>query len=163
MRILLVVFLWVFSFDGANAVTFDVSNGGGFAGTISIDTTAGTVTAVDLTFPGMSEETVLQSQNESMNTALFTAQGPNSEHFSVDFISLQNGTLLQNGLVGYSGGTILYIINEAGIREGSGFATLSPEASATPLPAALPLFAGGLSALGLLGWRRKRKPAALAA
>jgi hypothetical protein len=34
--------------------------------------------------------------------------------------------------------------------------------SATPLPAALPLFAGGLGALGLLGWRRKRK-AALAA
>jgi hypothetical protein len=26
----------------------------------------------------------------------------------------------------------------------------------TPLPAALPLFAGGLGALGLLGWRRKR-------
>jgi hypothetical protein len=30
-------------------------------------------------------------------------------------------------------------------------------ASATPLPAALPLFATGLGALGLLGWRRKRK------
>lgn len=29
--------------------------------------------------------------------------------------------------------------------------------AATPLPAALPLFAGGLGALGLLGWRRKRK------
>jgi hypothetical protein len=29
--------------------------------------------------------------------------------------------------------------------------------SATPLPATLPLFAGGLSALGLLGWRRKRR------
>jgi hypothetical protein len=29
--------------------------------------------------------------------------------------------------------------------------------SATPLPAALPLFATGLGALGLLGWRRKRK------
>jgi len=28
---------------------------------------------------------------------------------------------------------------------------------ATPLPAALPLFAGGLGALGLLGWRRKRR------
>ena len=27
----------------------------------------------------------------------------------------------------------------------------------TPLPATLPLFASGLSALGLLGWRRKRK------
>ena len=33
----------------------------------------------------------------------------------------------------------------------------------TPLPAALPLFATGLGALGLLGWRRKRKGAALAA
>jgi hypothetical protein len=29
----------------------------------------------------------------------------------------------------------------------------------TPLPAALPIFAGGLGALGLLGWRRKRKRA----
>jgi hypothetical protein len=29
----------------------------------------------------------------------------------------------------------------------------------TPLPAALPLFASGLGALGLLGWRRKRKAA----
>jgi hypothetical protein len=28
---------------------------------------------------------------------------------------------------------------------------------ATPVPAALPLFATGLGALGLLGWRRKRK------
>jgi hypothetical protein len=35
--------------------------------------------------------------------------------------------------------------------------------SATPLPAALPLFASGLGAMGLLGWRRKRKAAALAA
>jgi hypothetical protein len=33
-------------------------------------------------------------------------------------------------------------------------------ASATPLPGALPLFASGLGALGLLGWRRKRKTAA---
>jgi hypothetical protein len=31
------------------------------------------------------------------------------------------------------------------------------EFAGTPLPAALPLFATGLGALGLLGWRRKRK------
>jgi hypothetical protein len=35
--------------------------------------------------------------------------------------------------------------------------TFSPVSPATPLPAALPLFATGLGALGLLGWRRKRK------
>jgi hypothetical protein len=33
----------------------------------------------------------------------------------------------------------------------------------TPLPATLPLFATGLGALGLLGWRRKRNAAAIAA
>jgi hypothetical protein len=32
----------------------------------------------------------------------------------------------------------------------------------TPVPATLPLFAGGLGALGLLGWRRKRKAHAVA-
>ena len=35
-------------------------------------------------------------------------------------------------------------------------------AAPTPLPAALPLFATGLGALGLLGWRRKRKAQAAA-
>ena len=35
--------------------------------------------------------------------------------------------------------------------------------SETPLPAALPLFVTGLGAMGLLGWRRKRKDAAVAA
>jgi hypothetical protein len=32
-------------------------------------------------------------------------------------------------------------------------------AGATPLPAALPLFATGIAGLGLLGWRRRRKTA----
>jgi hypothetical protein len=39
----------------------------------------------------------------------------------------------------------------------------SASVSATPLPAALPLFATGLGGLGLFGWRRKRKAAAIAA
>jgi hypothetical protein len=33
----------------------------------------------------------------------------------------------------------------------------------TPLPATLPLFAGGLGAMGLFGWRKKRKSVAAAA
>jgi hypothetical protein len=32
-----------------------------------------------------------------------------------------------------------------------------------PIPAALPLFASGIGALGVLGWRRKRKAASRAA
>ena len=41
------------------------------------------------------------------------------------------------------------------------FATFNVSVTETPLPA-LPLFAGGLGALGLLGWRWKRKAAAAA-
>jgi hypothetical protein len=42
--------------------------------------------------------------------------------------------------------------------------TISVEyAFITPLPATLPLFATGLGALGLLGWRRKRKAKPIAA
>jgi len=39
-------------------------------------------------------------------------------------------------------------------------ASFSLTGDATPLPAALPLFATGLGALGLLGWRRKRRQVA---
>jgi hypothetical protein len=41
--------------------------------------------------------------------------------------------------------------------------TTSANGNVVPLPGALPLFATGLSALGLLGWRRKKKAAALTA
>jgi hypothetical protein len=40
--------------------------------------------------------------------------------------------------------------------DGQGFG-ISPTPQTTPLPAALPLFATGLGAMGLFGWRRKRK------
>jgi hypothetical protein len=46
---------------------------------------------------------------------------------------------------------------------GHDYSSSLAEPLATPLPAALPLFATGLGALGLLGWRRKKKAAALAA
>lgn len=42
---------------------------------------------------------------------------------------------------------------------GRGISPTSP--SGVPLPAALPLFASGLGAMGLLAWRRKRKQAVL--
>ena len=47
------------------------------------------------------------------------------------------------------------------ITPGVSFTNIDP--TPTPLPAALPLFTAGLSMMGLLGWRRKRKAAARAA
>jgi hypothetical protein len=48
------------------------------------------------------------------------------------------------------------------INDGLVFDDFSFE-TAVPLPASLPLFATGVGALGLLGWRRKKKATALAA
>ncbi|MGA7790657.1 MAG: VPLPA-CTERM sorting domain-containing protein, partial [Xanthobacteraceae bacterium] len=55
-------------------------------------------------------------------------------------------------------GTIDNTLNEGFNTEDTGVWT----PSTTPLPAALPLFASGLGAIGLLGWRRKRKAQAAA-
>jgi hypothetical protein len=52
------------------------------------------------------------------------------------------------------------VIIPAGLTDSFGTWNTSSGMSATPLPAALPLFVTGLGALGLLGWRRKRKNAA---
>jgi hypothetical protein len=50
---------------------------------------------------------------------------------------------------------------EAQYQDGKRYADLETiGTAATPLPAALPLFATGLGAMGLFGWRRKRKAAA---
>jgi hypothetical protein len=94
-----------------------------------------------------------------------------------DFFNLPTtGGSLQT--VGFAAtGTIVQIayLNDANSSFGAGnwdFAidnvifnqnTVGGNNSATPLPAALPLFATGLGALGLLARRRKRKAAALAA
>jgi hypothetical protein len=73
------------------------------------------------------------------------------------------------GAGGYSGncasaqpGNVEAIEDQGGSIQSTLLSGTQPIAT-TPLPAALPLFATGLGALGLLGWRRKRKAAALAA
>jgi hypothetical protein len=47
--------------------------------------------------------------------------------------------------------------NAGGSMPGYLYAQVSDPPNATPLPAALPLFATGLGVMGLFGWRRKRK------
>ena len=55
------------------------------------------------------------------------------------------------------GGVGTFTIATAGETGNSLVLTSMSPTSPTPLPAALPLFATGLGAFGLLGWRRKRK------
>lgn len=59
----------------------------------------------------------------------------------------------------------IYTIRLSALSFGDAFATTSIDINVAgvtpvPLPAALPLFAGGLGLMGLLGWRRKRSAAA---
>jgi hypothetical protein len=61
-----------------------------------------------------------------------------------------------NGTVCSASGVIMAY--DQPIQVGTWSVTISAE---TPLPASLPLFAGGLGAIGLLGWRRKRKAQAV--
>ena len=58
--------------------------------------------------------------------------------------------------------TLLSLAGDQNLGYGSDL-TKGGESPTTPLPAALPLFASGLGALGLLSWRRKRKNAAAVA
>jgi hypothetical protein len=44
-----------------------------------------------------------------------------------------------------------------GVIGANSFTLASSAIATTPLPPTLPLFAAGLGAIGLLGWRRKRK------
>jgi hypothetical protein len=55
------------------------------------------------------------------------------------------------------------VIDSLDVDTNASFQIATMATSTTPLPAALPLFASGLGALGLLGWRRKRKAAVVAA
>lgn len=62
----------------------------------------------------------------------------------------------------YIGSTILQVINTTNGLDRSVYwdNLTTSDVAQTPLPAAFPLLATGLGALGMLGWRRKRKAAA---
>ncbi len=91
---------------------------------------------------------------------LFACESPGGGvcDFEIDFDPLS---------VGFKQLTLTYVINfvipiETGktFSDSINFQGVGTQLNAVPLPAALPLFAGGLGLLGLIGWRRKRMAAA---
>jgi hypothetical protein len=89
------------------------------------------------------------SENVFVSWPAVPGENP-SDYFGRYTITLTNlgdtRTLVQDHDVGLAPG-----------RASSGAGSFGAQVSATPLPAALPLFAGGLGVLGLFGWRRQRK------
>jgi len=135
--------------------------------------------------------TVTIEGSHTPNTAGFGPDVPhlNVGNFGVDnpsgtyFINTTVGALLSlslgleifadssifspNNTADYSNTALLFIdFAEAGAffsaDSGHNYSSAAIGASATPVPAALPLFASSLGALGLLGWRRKKKAQAAA-
>ena len=66
---------------------------------------------------------------------------------------IATAALLDTINTGVGGGNLFGVSVYGELTSGGG----GVDGNETPLPAALPLFATGLGALGLLGWRRKRK------
>src|SRR5262249_49233462 len=153
---------------GASANTisvFEISGTVGTAslsGTISIDVTAGSITAESITVQGFAIFNQLGSQGSFGPTAyLFDAFNNSSDLLRVNFPA--NGGSLVNymgGSLNFGGGVFACPNSQCDftnpLEAGS-----TGSLTATPLPAALPLFATGLGGLGLLGWRRKRKAPAV--
>ena len=123
---------------------------GTFSGTLDIDTSAGSLVSADLTLSGFPDLT-----GGGVSSVSFELTG------AADSATLN---LLASTLVGYDGGSFTgffsYNATSCNLICTIQFANANLSGTiteATPLPAALPLFATGLAGLGLLGWRRKRK------
>jgi hypothetical protein len=162
----------------ANATTYDISitdNGYTETGEITTNGTLGTLTKSDITSwsftlvgPGSATHgptDISSSAGVIFSTGTSLTATANGLFFN--FGSGGAGWTFQN-----SGDTAFIELSSNGFTEvdyiwGSNLTqSLSGNVdigvAATPLPAALPLFAGGLGALGLLGWRRKRAARSLA-
>jgi hypothetical protein len=162
-----------YSSSGLNALLtvgtpFDISNFIAVLWNDSANPTSGTfaiTAAFTFTIPTPSGPTV--DGGDIVGTALRSARTIDITWNDPVIFNFQDGTKLsvdlwnttyscQNGCNNetfYIGGTFTAL---------NGPTNGNSEVGITPLPAALPLFATGLGALGLLGWRRKRKAQAAA-
>ena len=97
--------------------------------------------------------TAITDTAPSSGTDAFEFFGTSASNNSIEFYNYSAAYEQSNGKGDNPLLTAAFIGNPYGTVSSSTIATLA----ATPLPAALPLFAGGLGLIGLLSRRRKRK------
>jgi hypothetical protein len=139
----------------AGATTFTLSDvtysGGTLTGTF--DFNAGVFSNFDIVATGAAPGgDVFNTNFNSTPTALIATNSSNSSELLVLTLFAALPTSPDTVTGGHVSCLISCPTGELPVSGGSVVAV-----SAVPLPAALPLFASGLGALGLLGWRRKRK------
>jgi hypothetical protein len=130
-----------------------------------------------LTPPGTGPETVTYNNNATSTTFQFLWGSPdaynsltfvNSDGITADNYVITGNDLNAPVVTGQGHDWVTFIVTGGTFTSvqlfDNGTAAFEyADATFTPLPAALPLFAGGLGMIGLLGRRRKRQAAALPA
>ena len=156
------------SLAAANTTTFSVTGsfefpGGSLSGTLTLDDTTGLPTAEDLTVSGVPVFDNLESASGFAGS--YTADFGNSEgdDLNMTYTLSPNAPSdpLVSGLItsgdAETDGNPCDGQYDAGCFDLAGSMTaIATSDVATPLPATLPLFAGGLGVLALLAGRRKR-------
>jgi hypothetical protein len=137
---------WSFLLDGSNGISSSGTSPAGILWTGSSPLTA--------TFTS-----IIYSPNLAFGAAIFFCNGGTS---LCDAASTELQFSDITTAIAYLIGTTSQAVDFVGTGPDVEVAFLAEITGATPLPAALPLFATGLGALGLLARRRKRKNATLA-
>ena len=152
------------------------------SGTLTVDVTAGIVTATNLVVPGFSSFSNILHSYEFFS-GLWTMTIANASGSILDFTfapsplpspaPVTGSGQLFDLLAGIILGGELYVACAEGSERCQGWpnwtgnfaeyfggnplrGTLTADLAETPLPAALPLFGSGLGAMGLLSWWRRR-------
>jgi hypothetical protein len=135
--------------------TFTIPYSGTFGGTLTVDVTNGTVSSVDIIFPGLADfNFVVQSQPWSLPPGWLLAVANGTG----DALDLTFTTTMPNSLVGFNGGTI----TGGDVFNLSTLQTLFGNFSGIIAPATVPdrastLILLALGAGGLLAVRRRRR------